>query len=318
MSTEELCCGRVESISVREELKGSEGAAVDPPTTSGAEPGERQPGISGSNGGGGFSDLKSYQKGGKNQVDEIERRKQVDFVTLPVGKSCIWIKYEVMGTFGYIDPVYAMTGFVTEYTNVYSFGILMLVLLMGRPATFASSCGVLCNILDYVKHLRARGEPVEFRGNSNDMEPSQMKMFLDLALRCCEERHKDRPKMILYMIFTVKTFILIKKEFDPIYQTSIVTKYSDVYSFEIFMLVLLIGMEPIMDATNHDHIHSYVKYMQKRGEPVELWGDSDNMRPGQMKMFLDLALRCCEKRTEDRPKMITVAKEIKLIEQVSL
>ncbi|KAF2603708.1 hypothetical protein F2Q70_00026627 [Brassica cretica] len=74
-------------------------------------------------------------------------------------------------------------------------------------------------------------------------------------------------------------------------------------------------MEPIMDATDHDHIHSYVKYMQKRGEPVELWGDSDNMRPGQMKMFLDLALRCCEKRTEDRPKMITVAKEIKLIEQ---
>ncbi|CAF1848944.1 unnamed protein product [Brassica oleracea var. botrytis] len=213
-------------------------------------------------------------------------------------------------TFGYIDPVYAMTGFVTEHTDVYSFGILMLVLLMGRPATFASSCGVLCNILDYVKHLRARGEPVEFRGNSNDMEPSQMKMFLDLALRCCEERHKDRPKMILYMIFTVKTFILIKKEFD---------EHSDrilrLYSFEIFMLVLLIGMEPIMDATDHDHIHSYVKYMQKRGEPVELWGDSDNMRLGQMKMFLDLALRCCEKRTEDRPKMITVAKEIKLIEQ---
>ncbi|WZZ24800.1 hypothetical protein YC2023_008201 [Brassica napus] len=66
----------LESISVREELKGSEGAAVDPPTTSGAEPGKRRPGISGSNGGGGFSDLKSYQKGGKNQVDEIEQGKQ--------------------------------------------------------------------------------------------------------------------------------------------------------------------------------------------------------------------------------------------------
>ncbi|KAF2603709.1 hypothetical protein F2Q70_00026626 [Brassica cretica] len=131
-------------------------------------------------------------------------------VTLPVGKSCIWIKYEVMGTFGYIDLVYAMTGFVTEYTDVYSFGILMLVLLMGRPATFASSCGILCNILDYLKHLRARGEPVEFRGNSNDMEPSQMKMFLDLALRCCEERHKDRPKMIL----VAKEIKLIQRSLD--------------------------------------------------------------------------------------------------------
>ncbi|WZZ52113.1 hypothetical protein YC2023_052220 [Brassica napus] len=34
-----------------------------------------------------------------------------------------------------------------------------------------------------------------------------------------------------------------------------------------------------------------------------------DMRPGQI---LDLALGCCEERTEDRPKMILVAKEIKL------
>ncbi|KAJ4904877.1 Protein kinase superfamily protein [Raphanus sativus] len=102
-----------------------------------------------------------------------------------------------MGSYGYIDPVYSMKGLVTQYTDVFSFGIFMLVLLMGRPATFASSSGVRCTILDYVKHLRARGEPVEFGGNSNDMRPGQMKMFLELALRCCEERHEDRPKMIL-------------------------------------------------------------------------------------------------------------------------
>ncbi|CAE6076585.1 unnamed protein product [Arabidopsis arenosa] len=39
------------------------------------------------------------------------------------------------------------------------------------------------------------------------------------------------------------------------------------------------------------------------------------MRPGQMKMFLDLALRCCEERSEDRPKMIDAAKELKRIER---
>ncbi|CAN6837216.1 unnamed protein product [Brassica oleracea] len=46
--------------------------------------------------------------------------------------------------------------------------------------------GVLCNIL----------EPVAFGGDSNDMRPCQMKMFLDLAMRCCEKRNEDRPKMI--------------------------------------------------------------------------------------------------------------------------
>ncbi|XP_048617140.1 serine/threonine-protein kinase ZRK1 [Brassica napus] len=53
---------------------------------------------------------------------------------------------------------------------------------------------------------------------------------------------------------------------------------------------------------------------RERGEPIEFGGGSNQMRPGQMKMFLDLALRCCEERNEDRPKMISVAKEIKLIE----
>ncbi|XP_018460385.1 serine/threonine-protein kinase ZRK1-like [Raphanus sativus] len=105
---------------------------------------------------------------------------------------------------------------------------------------------------------------------------------------------------------------------DPIYQsTSIVTEYADVYSFGIFMLVLLIGREPKMDGPDHYHIHSFVKDLKERGEAVELGGDSKDMRPGQMKMFLDLALRCCEERNEDRPKMILVAKQIKLIEQAS-
>ncbi|CAF1848824.1 BnaC04g24050D [Brassica napus] len=43
---------------------------------------------------------------------------------------------------------------------------------------------------------RERGEPVAFGGDSNDMRPCQMKMFLDLAMRCCEKRNEDRPKMI--------------------------------------------------------------------------------------------------------------------------
>ncbi|KAG2325568.1 hypothetical protein Bca52824_008296 [Brassica carinata] len=83
------------------------------------------------------------------------------------------------------------------------------------------------------------------------------------------------------------------------------------------MLVLLMGRRPAMLETDHYHIYRYMKYLRERGEPIEFGGDSNDMRPGQMTMFLDLALRCCEKRNEDRPKMISVAKEIKLIEQAS-
>ncbi|CAH8332137.1 unnamed protein product [Eruca vesicaria subsp. sativa] len=109
-------------------------------------------------------------------------------------------KENIMGTYGYVDPFYMATGFLTASSDVFSFGILMLVLLIGKPAVLDKSYGELDfgnRILDYVKDLQQRGEPIEFGGDSNDMRPGQMKMFLDLALRCCEERNEDRPKMIL-------------------------------------------------------------------------------------------------------------------------
>ncbi|XP_013633544.1 PREDICTED: non-functional pseudokinase ZED1-like [Brassica oleracea var. oleracea] len=92
-------------------------------------------------------------------------------VTLPEGKS--WIEDRVTGIIGYIDPIYARTGIVTEYSdvyNVYSFGILMLILLMGKPSLLDDSDGHLVfdtNILVHVKDLQQRGEPVEFGGDSN-------------------------------------------------------------------------------------------------------------------------------------------------------
>ncbi|CAH2063780.1 unnamed protein product [Thlaspi arvense] len=129
-------------------------------------------------------------------------------VSLPEGKS--WIKDRVKGTFGYIDPVYFSRGLVTEYTDVFSFGIFMLVLLIGRPAVFAGSSGVHCNILDYVKDLQERGETVEFVDGSNGMRLGQMRMFLELALRCCEKKDEDRPKMIL----VAKEIKLIERSLD--------------------------------------------------------------------------------------------------------
>ncbi|KAL0712188.1 hypothetical protein Bca4012_019166 [Brassica carinata] len=114
-------------------------------------------------------------------------------VTLPEGKS--WLEVPVVGTVGYLDPEYYRTSLVTEYTDVFSFGALMLVLLMGRPAIFDASNSVHRNIVEYVKDLQERGEPVAFQGER--YEHVQMRMFLDLALRCCEEKIEDRPKMIM-------------------------------------------------------------------------------------------------------------------------
>ncbi|KFK34988.1 hypothetical protein AALP_AA5G219700 [Arabis alpina] len=145
-------------------------------------------------------------------LDKNWNAKLTDFslsVTLPEGKT--WIEADVvMGTVGYLDPTYLSTNLLSEYTDVFSFGIFMLVLLMGRPSFFYGVNGVHWNILDYVKDLRERGETVEFGYSSDDVRSGQMNMFLELALRCCEERNEDRPKMIL----VAKEIKLIERSLD--------------------------------------------------------------------------------------------------------
>lgn len=83
---------------------------------------------------------------------------------------------------------------MSEYTDVFSFGILLLVLLSGRHAVFAGSFGSSDDIHDYMKGLHEKGELCfelrdEFGGKS-------MYTFLEMALRCCEMRKEERPKMI--------------------------------------------------------------------------------------------------------------------------
>ncbi|KAG7574607.1 Protein kinase-like domain superfamily [Arabidopsis suecica] len=126
-------------------------------------------------------------------------------ISLPEGKS--WIKDKVMGTLGYIDPSYLATGIVTEYTDVFSFGIFLLVLLSGRPAILPGSSD---SIHDYVKGLQDKGEFFELR---DEFGKKSMYAFLELALRCCETRKEERPKMIE----VAKEIKLIERSLDAAY-----------------------------------------------------------------------------------------------------
>lgn len=132
-------------------------------------------------------------------------------ISLPEGKS--WIKDRVMGTIGYIDPCYFSTGIVSEYTDVFSFGIFLLVVLSGKPAVFDGSFGCHDNLHDYVRGLQEKGEFFEL-GNVFDGEKS-MYTFLGLALRCCERRKEERPKMIE----AAKEIKLIEQSLDVVAST---------------------------------------------------------------------------------------------------
>lgn len=141
-------------------------------------------------------------------LDKNWKAKLSDFsfsISLPEGKS--WIKDKVMGTPGYIDPSYLSTSIVTKYTDVFSFGIFLLVLLSGRPAILPESPD---NIHDYVKGLQDKGEFFELR---DEFGKKSMYAFLELALRCCKTRIEERPKMIE----VAKEIKLIERSLDVAY-----------------------------------------------------------------------------------------------------
>ncbi|KAH0882098.1 hypothetical protein HID58_058194 [Brassica napus] len=97
---------------------------------------------------------------------------------------------------------------MSGYTDVFSFGILSLVILSGRPAVFAGSFGFSDSIHDYMRVLHEKGEL--FLELGDEFGGKSMYTFLEMALRCCEKRKEDRPKMIE----VAKEIKLIEKSLD--------------------------------------------------------------------------------------------------------
>ncbi|KAH9604139.1 hypothetical protein KSS87_010479 [Heliosperma pusillum] len=115
-----------------------------------------------------------------------------------------YVTTRVMGTFGYVAPEYACTGMLTEKSDVYGFGILIMELISGRtPVDYSRPPGEV-NLVDWLKNMvgNRRSEEV-VDPKLPEMPPSKaLKRILLVALRCVDPDAQKRPKMghVIHML----------------------------------------------------------------------------------------------------------------------
>ena len=124
-------------------------------------------------------------------------------ISIPEGET--YVEDLVVGKLGYLDPHYARTQNITEKTDVYSFGVLLLVLVTGKKPLDMSRPTGLEDICKYVTDLVQKQQfndivdhkMLEEEGGGNEEQLKlQLRAFIELALRCVEVERENRPQMI--------------------------------------------------------------------------------------------------------------------------
>ncbi|GAV80712.1 Pkinase domain-containing protein/LRR_1 domain-containing protein/LRRNT_2 domain-containing protein/LRR_6 domain-containing protein/LRR_8 domain-containing protein [Cephalotus follicularis] len=99
----------------------------------------------------------------------------------------------ILGTIGYIDPEYARTSRLTEKSDVYSYGIVLLELLTGRKAVDNESN--LHHLILSKASNNAVMETVDPEISTTCKDLGAVKKVFQLALLCTKRQPSDRPTM---------------------------------------------------------------------------------------------------------------------------
>ncbi|KAF3513722.1 hypothetical protein F2Q69_00010189 [Brassica cretica] len=106
------------------------------------------------------------------------------------------ISTKVAGTVGYLAPEYAMRGHLTEKTDVYAFGIVVLELVSGRGNADESLEGEKTYLLEWAWNLHEKSHEVELIDRElTEFNVEEVKRMIGIALLCTQASHAVRPPM---------------------------------------------------------------------------------------------------------------------------
>ncbi|XP_054789731.1 probable LRR receptor-like serine/threonine-protein kinase At1g56140 isoform X3 [Prosopis cineraria] len=152
------------------------------------------------------------------------------------------ISTHVAGTIGYLAPEYAMRGRLTEKADVFSFGVLALEIVSGRPNSDSSLEEEKMYLLEWVWQLHENNCIVELVDPrlSSDFNEEEVNRMVGISLLCTQSSPLLRPAMsrVVAMLsgdievstVTSRPGYLTGWQFDDMssFMTSLVTKESDI------------------------------------------------------------------------------------------
>lgn len=118
--------------------------------------------------------------------------------------------FRIAGTHGYMAPEYAMHGYMSVKTDVFSFGVLVLEIVSGRKNIDVKLGLEKADLLSYTWNLFRMGNALELVDTSlGKCDPDEAAMCIQIGLLCCQASVADRPDMnSLYLMLSSDSFTL--------------------------------------------------------------------------------------------------------------
>uniref|UniRef100_A0A0E0B7X6 Protein kinase domain-containing protein n=1 Tax=Oryza glumipatula TaxID=40148 RepID=A0A0E0B7X6_9ORYZ len=100
----------------------------------------------------------------------------------------------VVGSMGYIDPVFHKTGHLTQKSDVYSFGVVLLELICRKPTIYGEKCSLIIEIQNAYDQENS-GRIMFDKEIANEEDILILEEIGRLAMECLKENVEERPDM---------------------------------------------------------------------------------------------------------------------------